>query len=424
MKQYHSWFALYFAKTYAVNCFVFFVLFALQMPSLFASSAEQSLAKGEYLARVGNCLGCHTAKGGAPFAGGRRLTTAFGTFITPNITPDKETGIGHWTEEDFWLAMHEGKSRDGRMLYPSFPYTEFTKISRADVRSIFEYLRSVSAVSQTNSAHEVPFPYNSKPLLFGWRKLFFKQGVYEADPAQSEEWNRGAYLVQGLGHCDACHASRNEVGAKKDAAVGGGQMMGSNWYAPSLHSRKEASVIDWKLEDIIALLSSGVSKHANVSGPMATVVQQSLQYWLSEDIRAMAVYLKSLPDKAARLNTRYPEMSENAKRYLEQGEKVYKKYCQDCHGESGQGMPDIYPALANNRSVTLPVPLNLIRAVLNGGYPPTTRLNPQPYGMPPFQQLLRDEQNSQVSSYIRNAWGNRGSFVTVVDVDQGRGGDH
>ena len=138
----------------------------------------------------------------------------------------------------------------------------------------------------------------------------------------------------------------------------------------------------------------------------------------------MAVYLKSLPDKAARLNTRYPEMSENAKRYLEQGEKVYKKYCQDCHGESGQGMPDIYPALANNRSVTLPVPLNLIRAVLNGGYPPTTRLNPQPYGMPPFQQLLRDEEIAQVISYIRNAWGNRGSFVTVVDVDQGRGGDH
>lgn len=424
MNQYRFWPNTSFTKIYVISSCVFFFLFALQVPTLSASSAEHDLVKGEYLARVGNCLGCHTAKGGVPFAGGRRLTTVFGTFITPNITPDKETGIGHWTEEDFWLAMHEGKSRDGRMLYPAFPYTEFTKISRADVKSIFEYLQSIPAVSQVNSVHEIPFPYNSKPLLFGWRKLFFKQGVYEADPAQSEEWNRGAYLVQGLGHCDACHTARNEVGAKKDAAVGGGQMMGSNWYAPSLYSRKEASVIDWRIEDIIELLSSGVSKHASVSGPMATVVQQSLQYWSPEDIRAMAVYLKSLPDRAAHGSARYPEISENAKRYIVQGEKIYEKHCQDCHGESGQGVPGIYPALANNRSVTLPVPLNLIRAVLNGGYPPTTHLNPQPYGMPPFQQLLRDEEIAQVISYIRNAWGNRGSLVTVVDVDQGRGGDH
>lgn len=420
MSHYYFCFISRFARKHVVGYFIFFVLFVVHIQLLFASPTNQRLAEGEYLTRVGNCLGCHTAKGGIPFAGGRRLSTTFGTFVTPNITPDKETGIGHWTEEDFWLAMHEGKSRDGRMLYPAFPYTEFTKIARTDVKLIFEYLQSIAAVSQANSAHEIPFPYNARPLLFGWRKLFFKQGIYEANSTQSEEWNRGAYLVQGLGHCDACHTARNEAGAKKDAAVGGGQMMGANWYAPSLYSRKEASVIDWNLEDIIELLSSGVSKHANVSGPMATVVQQSLQYWSPQDIRAMAVYLKSLPDKTARENVRYPEMPENAKQYLAQGEKVYEKHCQDCHGELGQGVPDIYPALANNRSVTLPVPLNLIRAVLNGGYPPTTHLNPQPYGMPPFQQLLRDEEIAQVISYIRNAWGNQAGLVTIVDVDQGR----
>ena len=424
MSPYYFCFTSGFARKCALGYLVFFVLFGVQINLISAAPGEQDLARGEYLTRVGNCLGCHTAKGGVPFAGGRRLSTAFGTFVTPNITPDKETGIGYWTEEDFWLAMHEGKSRDGRMLYPAFPYTEFTKVSRADVKSIFQYLQSIAAVSQVNPAHEIPFPYNSKPLLFGWRKLFFKQGIYEADPTQNEEWNRGAYLVQGLGHCDACHTARNEVGAKKDAAVGGGQMMGANWYAPSLYSRKEASVTDWSLEAIIELLSSGVSKHANVSGPMATVVQQSLQYWSPQDIRAMAVYLKSLPDKTAQENVRYPEMPESAKRYLAQGEKVYEKHCQDCHGEVGQGIPGIYPALANNRSVTLPVPLNLIRAVLNGGYPPTTHLNPQPYGMPPFQQFLRDDEIAQVISYIRNAWGNRAGLVTIVDVDQGRGGNH
>lgn len=417
-------FISFLSRNTVISCFLFFTLFTVGISSIFASPTESRLAKGEYLTRVGNCLGCHTAKGGVPFAGGRRLTTAFGTFVTPNITPDKETGIGQWTEDDFWLAMHEGKSRDGRLLYPAFPYTEFTKITRTDVQLIFEYLRSIPAVNQVNPPSEIPFPYNSKTLLFGWRKLFFKQGIYEADPTQSEEWNRGAYLVQGLGHCDACHIARNEFGAKKEASVGGGQIMGSNWYAPSLYSKKEASVIDWSIEDIVELLSSGVSKHANVSGPMASVVKQSLQYWSPQDMRAMAIYLKSLPDADNRVSSRYPEMSEIVKRYLAQGARIYEKHCQDCHGLSGEGIPGIYPALANNRSVTIHVPLNLIRAVLNGGYPPTTHLNPKPYGMPPFQQILRDEEIAQVISYIRNAWGNQGSLITVVDVDQGRGGNH
>lgn len=412
------------SRNTAISCFLIFVFFTVGLSSIFASPTESRLAKGEYLTRVGNCFGCHTAKGGVPFAGGRRLTTAFGTFVTPNITPDKETGIGQWAEDDFWLAMHEGKSRDGRLLYPAFPYTEFTKITRTDVQLIFEYLRSIPAVHQINPPSEIPFPYNSKALLFGWRKLFFKQGIYEADSTQSEEWNRGAYLVQGLGHCDACHIARNQFGAKKETAVGGGQIMGSNWYAPSLYSRKEASVIDWSTEDIVELLSSGVSKHASVSGPMAAVVKQSLQYWSPQDMRAMAIYLKSLPDTDNRVSGRYPEMPESVKRYLVQGAKIYEKHCQDCHGLSGEGVPGIYPALANNRSVTLHVPLNLIRAVLNGGYPPTTHLNPEPYGMPPFQQILRDEEIAQVISYIRNAWGNQGSLITVVDVDQGRGGNH
>jgi mono/diheme cytochrome c family protein len=389
-----------------------------------AGALKQRLAQGEYLARVGNCLGCHTAKGGELFAGGHRLSTSFGTFITPNITADKQTGIGLWSEEDFWKAMHEGKSRDGQFLYPAFPYTEYTKVTRDDANLIFAYLQSVPAVSQTNPPHEIRFPYNYRPLLFIWRTLFFKQGVYEPDPTRGAEWNRGAYLVQGLGHCNACHVARNVFGASQDDSVGGGQIMGSNWYAPSLTSRLEAGSMDWSVEEIVELLSSGVSRRATTSGPMGTVVRQSLQYLSQNDMRAMAVYLKSLPESDAPSEVNYPEMPDNVRKYLAQGEKLYEKYCQDCHGASGQGAPGIYPALAGNRSITLAIPANVIRSVLNGGYPPTTLANPRPYGMPPFQQIIRDEEVAQVVSFIRNAWGNRGSLVSAIDVGQSRGSSH
>lgn len=404
------------------------MLFAANVMAVNASTEETSLSgqqRGEYLVRVGNCLGCHTAKGGQPFAGGYRLSTSFGTFVTPNITPDKETGIGLWSEEDFWKAMHEGKSRDGRLLYPAFPYTDYTKVTREDASLIFAYLQSIPAVSQVNPSHEIRFPYNYRPLLYIWRTLFFKQGVYEPDQSRSAEWNRGAYLVQGLGHCNACHIARNVLGASQDETMAGGQIMGSNWYAPSLTSRREAGGMDWTIEEIVALLSSGVSRRAMMSGPMATVVRQSLQYLSQDDARAMAIYLKSLPESNnVQPEVNYPPMPDNVRRYLAQGEKIYVKYCQDCHGISGQGAPGIYPALADNRSVIMVIPTNVIRTVLNGGYPPTTRANSRPYGMPPFQQVIRDEEVAQVVSFIRNAWGNHGSLVSAVDVGQSREGSH
>jgi mono/diheme cytochrome c family protein len=180
----------------------------------------------------------------------------------------------------------------------------------------------------------------------------------------------------------------------------------------------------WTIEEIIDLLSSGVSQRAMTSGPMGTVVRQSLQYLSQDDLRAMAVYLKSLPESNAQPEVNYPEMPENVRKYLAQGEKLYKKYCEECHGITGQGASGIYPALAGNRSVTMTIPTNVIRSVLNGGYPPTTAANPRPYGMPPFQQIIRDEEVAQVVSFIRNAWGNRGSLVSAIDVGQSRGSSH
>ena len=247
-------------------------------------------------------------------------------------------------------------------------------------------------------------------------RFFFKQGGYEPDSTKSEEWNRGAYLVQGLGHCNACHTARNVLGASQDEHASEGQIMDSNWYAPSLTTRQEAGSMDWSIEEIVELLTVGVTQRAMMSGPMGTVVRQSLQYLTPEDARAMAVYLKSLPESDAPPEVRYPEMPEGVRKYLAQGEKLYEKHCQDCHGASGQGAPGIYPALAGNRSVTMAIPTNVIRIVLNGGYPPTTAANPQPYGMPPFQQIIRDEEVAQLVSFIRNAWGNRGSLVTPGSI--------
>lgn len=393
-----------------------------QAPNPPPSDQQQRL--GAYLARAGNCMGCHTAPGGQPFAGGRRLATSFGIFVTPNITPDKETGIGHWSEEDFWQALHQGKSRDSRLLYPAFPYTEYTKVTRKDANAIFAYLQSLPAVSQANPPSEIRFPYNFRPLLYIWRALYFKEGVYIADRSRNKEWNRGAYLVQGLGHCNACHTSRNLLGASENGSLTGGKVMSVNWYAPSLISSLEAGSSDWSIEEMVELLTTGVAKRAVASGPMATIIRQSLQHLSREDIHAMAVYLRSIAenDEKDSPRTRFSAKPWNQRDHLVQGKQLYRKYCQECHGTSGEGVPGIYPPLASNRSVVMASPLNVIRNVLNGGYPATTAANPRPYGMPPFQQILRDEEIALVVSFIRNAWGNKGSWVTAVDVDRSKEG--
>lgn len=389
------------------------------------SDRSVDVQHGAYLARVGNCMGCHTTKGGQPFAGGRRLSTSFGIFVTPNITSDKETGIGLWSQQDFWQALHQGKSRDGRLLYPAFPYTEYTKVTRQDANAIFAYLQSIPPVSQSNPPNDIFFPYNFKPLLAIWRIMYFREGVYEPDQSKSDAWNRGAYLVQGLGHCNACHTTRNVFGASQDDTLSGGKIMGTNWNAPSLSSHQEAGIGDWPIEEIIELLATGITKRAVASGPMATVIRQSLQYLSQDDINGMAIYLKALTENDAGKvpGVRFSVMSGSLQRHLDFGGQLYEKHCRTCHGADGEGVPGIYPALAGNRGVLMSSPLNTIRSVLNGGYPPTTAGNPRPYGMPPFQQILHDQEVALVVSYIRNAWGNRSSLVTAVDVDRSKGGD-
>jgi mono/diheme cytochrome c family protein len=378
----------------------------------------QLVEKGAYLARAGNCMGCHTVRGGDPYAGGRAIETPFGLIHAPNLTPDEETGLGRWTSDEFWRAMHNGRSRDGRLLYPAFPYPNYTRITREDSDAIYAYLRTLPPVKRPNASHQLRFPYNTQAALAVWRALFFRPGVYEPQPSQSAEWNRGAYLVEGLGHCAACHAPRNLLGATQDSlGLSGGLIPMQGWYAPSLTSPVEAGVAGWPQQEVVDLLRTGVSAHGSTMGPMAEVVFRSTQYLSEADLRAMAAYLQSLPQQAPP-QVDPEELPRADPGVMRLGGEVYVQHCAQCHGDQGEGKPGAFPALAGNRAVTLPVPVNVIRAVLDGGYPPSTAGNPRPHGMPPYGQALNDEEVAAVVTYIRQSWGHRATPVNPLDVLQ------
>ena len=392
-----------------------------------AGAAAAQIERGAYLARIGNCAACHTARGGAPMAGGDGIETPFGTVYAGNLTPDPATGIGSWSAADFRRALHDGRSRDGRLLYPVFPYPNYSRVGRADADALHAWLRSLPPVVQPNRPHAVRFPYGSQASLAVWRALYFRPGVQQDDPSRPAEWNRGAYLVHGLGHCSACHAARNALGATREAlGLGGGLIPMRNWYAPSLASPREAGVADWPLDDIVALLKTGVSPRGSVSGPMAEVVFGSTQYLSDADARAMAVFLKALPQQEAgdaAATAAATRRADDAKRaagadpgLLGRGGRLYAQHCADCHGERGEGRPSAYPPLAGNRAVTMESPANIVRILLVGGFAPSTAGNPRPYGMPPFQQVLGDGDIAAVASYIRAAWGNDAAPVSLQDV--------
>ena len=389
-------------------------------PAPATGSHAELIAKGEYLARAGDCIACHTIPAGKLFGGGRAMETPFGTLYTPNISSDKATGIGAWSADEFYRMLHEGKSRDGTLLYPAMPFASYTKVTRADSDAIYAFLQSTQPIHQVNREHTLRFPYNQRSLLIGWRTLYFRQGEFQPSPTQSVEWNRGAYLVLGLGHCTMCHTSINALGGTSlSKEFQGGLIPMQNWYAPSLTSNREAGLGDWSIEDITGLLRAGISKRGAVYGPMAEVVFDSFQHLTDDDVRAVAVYLKSLPGKASEVDTspRSTYTTEEAARLAPLGGKIYAAQCAICHATGGQGKPPAFPPLANNQSIQMNSAVNPIRMVLNGGYPPGTHLNPAPYGMPPFAQLLSDAEIAAVVTYIRTAWGNHGTPVSEREVN-------
>ena len=386
-----------------------------------APTDAATVERGQYLARIGNCAFCHTARGGAPFAGGRAIDTPFGAVVTSNITSDPHEGIGQWSPAEFWRAMHHGVSRDGRLLYPAFPYTSYTHLTRQDTDALWAYLQTVPASANAPADHALPWPYSTQAALWGWRMLNFKAvdgpGTDASVPPKVDAvaWSRGAYLTQGLGHCFECHSSRNGMGAVVDKGQGS-VLPGSRWYAPSLRDRMEGSVADWSEAEVVEFLTRGTTAKAVASGPMAEVVLHGTQYLSPADARAMASYLRTLPAiTSPPVAALQPQDITNL---LKEGGKLYEQHCADCHGSKGEGVVGVYPALAGNRAVNMANTHNLGHAVLRGGFAPATSGNPRPYGMPPFIMALSDSDIAAVLSYVRHEWGNTGGLVTEFDITQ------
>ena len=443
--------AIVFTTLIAIELVAYRAINTPAMPSngVNITDKKQLLAQGEYLAKLGNCAACHTARGGEAFAGGKAIHTPFGAVFASNITPDAEHGIGSWSADAFYRAMKHGVSASGRLLTPAFPYTNYTHISRADSDALHAYfLAGVKAVAQPSKAHELGFPFNTQFALAVWRVLFFNAAdgfnapknvalaadSVPANPSKSiknrtdfDAVERGQYLVQGLGHCSACHAQRNALGAASaDGLLSGALMPMQDWYAPSLHAKEEAGVQHWPREQIVAFFKNGTTHNASALGPMAEVVAKSTQFWHDEDLNATAAYLQSL---AVHTAPKKPQ-AQIAERSLDKGAALYAQHCATCHGADGQGVRELdaqsaqnplspallIPALAGNRAVSLSSSANLVRIILAGGYAPATQGNPRPYGMPPFVHVLSDEEIAFVTTYIRASWGNQANAVSGSEV--------
>lgn len=383
-----------------------------------------TIERGRYLALLGNCMGCHTARGGAAFAGGRGIATPFGTAYSSNLTPDS-TGLKGWGADDFWRALHHGQSRDGRLLNPAFPYTNTTHVTRPDSDALFAFFSSLAPVQATAPPNDLGRYLGSQAALKAWRTLYFRPGEAMAPVADNgaavNELQRGAYLVNGLAHCSACHVPRNALGGSSNMlSLAGGLMAAQGWYAPSLLDPADGGVQEREVADIVALFQTGRSGGHIVTGPMAEVVQHSTQHWEIGDLQAVAVYLKALPATRSRV---LPKTEARSDKALTQGDKLYEQQCAQCHGAQGQGIRGsdgawAYPALAGNSTVLQGVPANLVQAVLYGGFGPSTAGHPRPFGMPPFVLDLSGEDIADLLTYVRSAWGNDAPPVSALDVQQ------
>ena len=382
-----------------------------------ASIESASIEKGEYLARVGNCATCHTVKGGKSYAGGVAFHTPFGALYSTNITPDEATGIGRWTFADFYRSMKQGVRPDGSHLYPAFPYTNFAKMRDDDIASLYLYLRTLKPINAVAPPNQLSFPYNLRPLLRVWKLLFHDSSPYLPDTSQTAIWNRGAYLVEGPGHCGACHTPRNPLGAERGSlALTGGSYMDTvkrggyrRWSAPNL-TPDTTGLAGWSEDDIVSYLKQGISDRAVVHGPMREVVMNSTRYLKDADLYAMATYLKSLP--AAKQTADKPPGSAQ----LKSGEVVYTVHCGSCHLPTGKGAQGLGVPLTENALVQAPDPSSLINVILYGPHLPGRPFAVDRSGMAMFGKRLSDEDIAQVASYVRNSFGNRAGAVSPEQV--------
>jgi len=374
------------------------------------------IEKGRRLATLADCSACHTQKdGGKPFAGGRPIETPFGKVLAPNITPDRETGIGNWSDEDFENAVRRGIDDEGNRLYPAMPYIYYTKMSRDDVKAIRAYLATVPAVHHEVHANQLPFPFSIRWTMNAWDWLFFTAGEFKPDKTKSPEWNRGAFLVNGPGHCGACHTPKNFLGGDKtDQAFQGYAIQG--WFAPNITGDKTRGAGAMSIPDVVALLKSGHNAVTGVAGPMAEEVADSSSHFTDADLKAIATYLQTV--SAGDAKPPAPVAQDDPQ--MKAGQAIYRDTCSACHGIDGNGVPSLFPSLVKAPQVRAADPTSNIRVVLRGARSAATGAEPTAPAMPSFGWQLKDDQIAAVLTYIRNSWGDAAAAVSADDVRKQR----
>jgi mono/diheme cytochrome c family protein len=402
-----------------------------------APVSQELVQNGAYLARAGDCSACHTVRNGLPFSGGLPMNTPIGVIYSTNITPDLESGLGRYSLDDFVKAMREGVAKDGHRLYPAMPYTSYTRLSQDDLSALYAYfVQGVEPVYRINQQTKLSWPLSMRPLMTVWNALYLKKGTYTAAPDKSTSWNRGAYLVQGLGHCGDCHTPRGVAGqVKADSEQDGRYYLAGatldNWHASPLTGDLGTGLHAWSKDEIVESLRSGRTARVAAIGVMSEVVGKSTQYLTDQDLMAIAEYLKSLPpsknEGQANADTDIQARdTSSATRELRagitgmRGARVYLDNCNACHRSDGSGAQRTFPNLSKNEAVNAKDPISLIHIVLAGSSMPSTQTAPTAFTMPDFGWRLSDEQVADVLSFVRGSWGNHAAEVSQDEVGRVR----
>lgn len=407
----------------AIGLFVGLQSYASRTPSRQGSRIGAQdfdlVAKGHYLVTLGDCEACHTDPGqpGRPFAGGRPVETPFGLILAANITPDRETGIGSWSDEEFDAALRKGRRPDGSPLYPAMPYGSYAKMSKDDARAIRAYLNTMKPIHNAVETNQLPFPFSIRSGMWLWNALYYDGATFTPDPDKSDAWNRGAFLVRGPGHCGVCHTPKTVLGGDDTSR----RLQGANlqgWFIPEITSNKVRGIGSWSEADLVAYLKTGHNRATAATGPMAEVVELSTSRMKDEDLRAIATYLKDQPgsseDTPPPLSARDPQMVAGA--------AIYRDSCSACHAPNGKGAPHLFPALAEAPNVRSRDATTLIRIVLQGTRSVATNAEPTAPAMPSYGWQLSDDQIAAVLTYIRNSWGAAAPPVKPEDVKSVRSG--
>jgi mono/diheme cytochrome c family protein len=375
----------------------------------------RQIERGRYLTVAGDCAACHTLPGsGHEFAGGRALETPFGQLLAPNITPELQTGIGAWTDDEFVDALTNGTGRGGQRLYPAMPYTYYTKLTRDDALAIRAYLNTIAPVYHPVEPNQLPFPFDIRLSLLVWDRLFFTPGTFQPNPDKSAEWNRGAYLVEGLTHCGMCHTPKNALGGDDGAnALRGYALQG--WFAPDITNDPRRGIGNWSVEEIAAYLKTGHNQTSAATGLMAEMVDLSTSHLTDADLKAIAVYLK---DQPARGESAAPSaVVKTEPKVMTMGAAIYADECTGCHGAGGKGTAGLFPSLDGAPVVQQTDATSLLHVVLRGARSAATPGAPTGAAMPQFAWLLTDDQVAAVVSYIRN---NSAPPISAAEVGKAR----